>query len=167
MNTIEITFKSFYQSLIRDREAQFRSTEKQLEKLHRVFTVTNYLKLITVEVQDKTDAIQLAGTLGLQSITYSEAGILNEIPIKAPKKSGRLSSVVHVEGVKRGMTINSYRKYTGKELQKTHLTKSQVIKAKLLTKTQLDKNLASGKLKVVTHGNKIFIDREEVFKLMK
>lgn len=166
-NFIKITYTSLRPFFHRDSEVQFRSLEKYLEKLSRDYNVDDDTETITVLVQNKDDAIVLANKLELANVTYSEGGVLSEIKVKAPKKSGRPKNTVRVSGVEKGMTAKQFCAYSIKELQKTHVTKSQIIQAKILTKTQLDKYITDGTLSTVNITDKIFLDREAVFKLMK
>lgn len=99
-------------------------------------------------------------------MTYCSDDVDIELNITTPKKLGRPKNTVYIKSLDKGMTVNQFKKHTLSELKKTHITKSQIIKAKLLTKSALEKNIANGTLKSISHSNKIFIDREEVFKLM-
>jgi len=96
MKIIKITHKSLNSLLYIDTEVQFRSLEKYLEKLHRDYDIDDDTKSITVEVQDKADAIILTNKLELANVTYSEDGVTSEIKVKAPRKAGRPKNVVHV-----------------------------------------------------------------------
>ncbi len=167
MNFIEITLQSLKPKFAKSADTQFRSVEKELEKLKRDYSVNDFSKVITVTVIDKVDAILLSERLGLEDVKYSENGAITTIQIKPVEKLGRPKNIVRVSWFDKDMTLRQVTKFTLKELQKTHLLKSQILKAKILTKTQLEKYIADGTLQVVNHGTKIFIDRESVLKLMK
>lgn len=167
MNFIEITLQSLKPKFTKSVDTQFRSVEKELEKLKRDYSINDFSKVVTVTVIDKVDAILLSERLGLEDVRYSENGVMITIQIKPVKKLGRPKNIVRVSWFDKDMTLRQVTKFTLKELQKTHFLKSQIFKAKLLTKTQLEKYIADGSLQEVNHGNKIFIDRESVLKLMK
>jgi hypothetical protein len=167
MNVIEITFKSLEQRLTIDSESQFRSLEKQLEILNREYNVNDYSKVITVKVVDKADAIILSERLGLIKVHYIENGVAENLQIKVVKKPGRPRNIVRMSGVDKSMSARQLDNYLLEELQKTHLQKSQILKAKLITKAQLERYVADGTLKEVVHGTKIFIERESFIKLLK
>lgn len=167
MNFIEITLQSLKPKFAKSADTQFRSVEKELEKLKRDYSANDFSKVITVTVIDKVDAILLSERLGLEDVKYSEDGTMTTIQIKPIKKAGRPRNIVRVSWFDKDMTLRQVTKFTLKELQKTHFLKSQILKTKLITKTQLEKYIADGSLQEVNHGNKIFIDRESVLKLMK
>ena len=163
---IKVTESSFSLVGFKNLDTKFRSFEKFLERESRSFDVDDVGKTITINVTDEIDARRLSENADLSRVAYfSDAGEV-ELNIAAPKKLGRPKNTVYMKSLDKGMTVNQFKKHTLSELQKTHITKSQIIKAKLLTKTALEKNLTNGVLKAVPHSNKIFIDREEVFKLM-
>lgn len=167
MNFIEITLQSLERKLTQGSDSQFRSIEKQLEILKRNYNVNDFSKVVTVTVPDKVDAILLAERLKLESVIYSENGAKTTIQIKPIKKIGRPKNIVRVSWFDKVMTVSQLSKLSLKELQKTHFLKSQILKARLMTKTQLEIYIADGTLHEVNYGNKIFIERESVLKLIK
>lgn len=167
-NFIEINRESFNPVFYSDEAVQFRSLEKRLESLKRDFGVTDHLKSIRVAVHDKVDAIILGNKLMLVSIVYFEGGLSSEIKLKAPRKSGRPKNIVHVNvtGVDKSMTLNQFKKYSLEELKKTHVTKSQILEKKFISKSKLEKYIADGTLQTVSFSNKIYINRNEILKLL-
>lgn len=163
---IKIDPVSFTKSDFKNTDTNFRSLEKFLERENRSFEVDDFEKVITVQVKDEVDALRLSDNAGLSKVTYCSDKADIELNITTPKKLGRPKNTVYIKSLDKGMTVNQFKKHTLSELQKTHITKSQIIKAKLLTKSTLEKNIANGTLKGISHSNKIFIDREKVFKLM-
>ena len=167
MNFIEITVQSLELKFAKTADVQFRSIEKELEKCKRDYNVNDFSKVITVVVTDKADAILLSERLKLKKVQYTENGVTENLQIKVIKKAGRPKNIIHLSWLDKGMSVRQFDKFTLNELQRTHFLKSEILKAKILTKTQLEKYIADGTLQVVNHGTKIFIDRESVIKLMK
>lgn len=163
---IKVTESSFSLGGFKNFDVKFRSLEKFLERENRAFDVDDVEKVITVQVADDVDARLLSEDAGLSKVSYCSDEADIELNITTPKKLGRPKNTVYIKSLDKGMTVNQFKKHTLSELKKTHITKAQIIKAKLLTKSALEKNIANGTLKGISHSNKIFIDREEVFKLM-
>lgn len=167
MSHIEISSQSFDSKFTKSFDVQFRSLEKGLEKLKRDYCVNDFSKIVIVTVDNKMDAISLAERLCLNTVLYSENGVTENLQIKVIKKVGRPKNIVRVSWVDKSMSAKQVNKFSLEELQRTHILKVQIIKSKLITKTQLEKYIAEGKLEEVSFANKIFIERESFIKLLK
>jgi len=167
MNFVEIALQSLKPKLNKSADAQFRSVEKELEKLIRDYSTNDSSKVITVAVVDKADAILLSKRLSLDYVEYSENGLKESLQIKVIKKAGRPKNIVHISWLNKNMSPRQFKKFSMEEFKKTHVLKSQIIKSKLITNAQLKKYLAEGVLKTVISGNKTYLKRESVFNLLK
>jgi len=165
-NSIIITPESFKESYFRDDTSYFRSLESFLDKHNREFVVDDIEKTVTVEVVDELDAQRLAIMAKLKNVTYLEDGISKELVVAPPKKQGRPKNIIFIDGGSKGFTARQFNKYTSDELKKTHLTKTQVLKLGIVTKTKLDRYIADGTLKPIEQGNKIFISRKDLAELV-
>jgi len=163
---IKINKQSFHSSSFASLDIQYNSFEKFLERYHRKFNLADFDKIFTVSVRDEADALWLAMNAKLKSIKYYEDGVAKDIVVSTPKQRGRPVNTIYSETDDKSFTVNQYKKYAGKELQKTHLTKTKIVEAGFLTKAELKKHIAAGILKVVKHGNKSLISREAIHKLL-
>lgn len=77
-------------------------------------------------------------------------------------KRGRPRNVVFDNVTGKGMTINQFTKRSAKEMRRLCLTRSEIVKRKLLTKSVLDKAIENGDLKEVMYGTKQYIYRTEL-----
>jgi len=145
----------------------FRSLEKLLEKHNRKFNCDDFEKIIEIEVSDKIDALRLSKLIGLSKVNYSVDNVTEELTVSSPKKLGRPKCSVFIETTGEKMTVKQFRKYSLEKLQKTHLTKTQILKRKILTKTQLEKYINDGTLKRLNCHNRSFISMEELFSLLR
>lgn len=152
MNFIEITSQSLEWKIAKRSDSQFRSIEKKLENLNRSFNTNNLSKVIIVTVMDKADAMLLAERLKLESVGYSENGVMTTIQIELIEKSGSPKNIVRILQYDKNMTLRELTRSSLKELQKTHFLKSQILKSKIISKEQLEKYLADGTLQEVNHG---------------
>ena len=75
---------------------------------------------------------------------------------------GRPQNVVFDKVSGKGMTINQFVKQGAKEMRRLCLTRSEVIKRKLLTKNALEMAIKTGDLKEIIHGNKHYVYRAEL-----
>lgn len=163
---IKITKDSFSESYIKTEKVYFRSLEKFLEKINRKFDYDVIKKVITVNVTDEMDARHLAEKAKLNKVEYYADDNIKELIIFAIRKPGKQKNVISLNGGNKYITPNRFQKHLLKELQITHLTKAEIIKKKILTRTQLEKFIANKTLQVVHHGNKILINRKELSELI-
>ena len=77
-------------------------------------------------------------------------------------KRGRPQNVVFDKASGRGMTINQFTKRSAKEMRRLCLTRSEIVKRKLLTKSVLGKAVKDGRLKETIYGKKRYIYRTEL-----
>ncbi|MDO8590472.1 MAG: hypothetical protein Q7R65_00655 [bacterium] len=77
-------------------------------------------------------------------------------------KRGRPRNVVFDKVTGKGMTINQFTKRSAKEMRRLCLTRSEIVKRKLLTKSVLDKAIEDGHLREIIYGKKQYIYRTEL-----
>ena len=158
MNVIKITPKSFRLHPSFDEATKFRSIEKQLENLNKDFEVMNHLKTISVIVSDKGDAILLASKLDLMKVEYCDNEVCIELQTKFLKKIGRPKRTVFISGQSKGMTMSQYNKH----IKLDTLSKTEIIKRGILTKTKLNNAISSGSLNVIKTGVSEHISQKEL-----
>lgn len=163
---IQITTKYFSKPGYENSVTQLRRFEKYLQRTHRTYSCDDFEKVITVKVVDKLEAFKIAGEGKLTSVLYHEDGVNTELDMKPSRMRGRPRATVTInEGAKK-MTLNQYKKFTLSELKKTHISKGQIIKAGLISKTKLQHFIDDGTLTTVSSGRTTFINKNELFKLI-
>ncbi|MDO8594909.1 MAG: hypothetical protein Q7R93_05390, partial [bacterium] len=118
-------------------------------------------------VRDESDALWLLDNARLKSAKYHKDGEVRDLALNFEKQKGSPRNIVQVEGIEKSMSINQFKMRPLRELEKTHLTRSQIVKAKVFTPQQLNKYIGAGILQVVRHGRKIFISRADIVRLIK
>jgi len=103
MNFVEITLQSLKPKFNKSADAQFRSVEKELEKLKREYHTNDTSQVTTVKVFDKDDAILLSKRLSLDYVEYSENGLKENLQIKVIKKAGRPKNIVRISWLNKNM----------------------------------------------------------------
>jgi hypothetical protein len=164
-NSIIITEDDLAKRKVYGVPHNLRSLEKLLEKYNRKFECNDFEKTIEVEVLDKDDAVNFSTQIGLNKARYINNGKSEELIITAPSKRGRPKDSVFIGTAGQNelkMTTNQFKKYSLQEIQLTHLTKTQIIRMKILTKTQLEKYLNSGELKHKKIYNRTYIDQKDL-----
>lgn len=152
MPHIIITPNSIKQHSVRS----LRSVEGYLEQHKHTFEVDDFDKTITVEVNDKFDALRLAGLLSLSTVGYQSGGTREVLETYTPKKYGRPKNSIFTEA--EGMTLNQYKK----KIVENTFSKADIIKCGILTKTGLEKAIASNELETTAKGNSLRINKDSL-----
>lgn len=136
-----------------------RSLERQLEKNHREYDVRG--EFFVVRAHDVSDAMKLGLSLMLAAVEYFDGRSLRTIFLATKKKAGRPKNIVfNAEG--KGMTSNQFKKSLQEDVQSKCLTKSEILKKKILTRKELTDAIRIGRLQEITIDNTSYFRREEL-----
>jgi len=138
----------------------WKSIESYLDKNKHIFEINDFDKIITVKVNDKVEALRLAGILSLSTVQYQSGDIKDDLEVSVPKKYGRPKNSVFTEA--EGMTLNQYKK----KLIENTFSKTDIIKRGILTKSELEKAITSNKLETVPSGRSVRINKDSLRNLL-
>lgn len=150
---------------ILDSPNRQRSVEHFLKKYHRGYNLDG--EVFTVPVQNKVDGMKIGLGLRIECIEYFDRKNIELIEVTHKKRRGRPKNAVFLQLLNKGMTINQFQRYTIKEVRKECVTKSVIIKRRILTETALAKAIKTGQLNEIRMGNRSYINRLELATLLR
>ena len=145
-------------------ENQLRSFEHYLNKNNRENSFDG--KIFIIYVTDKADAIKIGRHLNLSHIKYWNGFVYESLNLKGERCRGRPKNTVTDLVSGKGMTVNQFIKHTREITNEQYLTKSEIVKRKILKRGELEKFIKTGKLREEKIGSKDYINRGELTKVI-
>jgi len=135
-----------------------RRLEKRLEKEHYNFEFDAEKNSLNVYVKDKNEALHLGLSLRVRRIIFFNGGNAEIIPCNQKSEKRQRVFVQNEKGVKL-----SLRQFKKEAVDKNNLIlKSEVVKRGIFTKSELEKILRAGGLKIEEFGGKHYFDRNKI-----
>ena len=145
--------------------SRLRSIEHFLNINYRGYNLDD--EDFTVPVQGKADGMRVGLDLRLERIEYCDGKNTELIELVHKNRRGRPKNTVFLQSLNKGMTVNQFQRHTIKEIRRKCVTKSAVIRRKILTETALAKAIETGQLNEIRMGNRSYIDRVELMTLLR
>ncbi len=139
--------KDLRDTLNTSQDQLWRSLEHFLNSHSRDFVFNDFEKTVEVEVSDKSDAVRLMSKAAVGSYEIIDNGSTAEIQVPTGKP-GRPKNTVFDSAIGKSLSAKQYQKH----LIGISLSKAEVVMRGILTKSQLEKAVASGDLNVIKVG---------------
>lgn len=152
-------------SSFRSKESYFRSLEKYLEKNSQPYESEGQTCIIYVD--DKNDAIRIGLHFGLDKLKYFDGVNLLPLILDAKEKSPSAPKYMIFDNTGKKIGIRKLREQSMQEIKLNCIERSEVIKRKILTRSEVEKAFARGELSPTMFMNKCFIHRKELAKFIK
>lgn len=163
---IRITLTDFSQcSLLQSKETHFRSMEKYLEKNN--YSYESDGKICVIYVDDKNDSMRLGLHFSLDKVEYFDGSDLLPLILNIKEKSRNNPKYVIFDNEGNKIAMRRLREQSIEEIKINCIEKREVIKKKILTKSEIEKAFTKGELSPVNFMNKCFIDRRELAKFVR
>ena len=144
------------------RHITSRSFEHYLERYNYEYFVDELNGSYFVEVNDELEAIKIANYVGLSKVTYSDRTTVKSLVVNVAKKAGRPKNTVIDTLTGQKFTPRQYATFMLKNIKKGCLTKTEIIRRKLLGKNDLEKAIEDGHLPATYFKDKCYINRESL-----
>jgi hypothetical protein len=161
--SVKISASDFPTSYFRKPESHLRSLEHYLKINNREYNIEG--QECTIFVHDKLDAMKIGLDFHLTSVEYFNGLKFERLNLKADQKRGRPRNIVIDNVSGKGMTIGQFKTKARNEVRHSALSKSEIIKRKILSKAKLEKAIAEEKITPIMRGGAIYFDRSELAKL--
>lgn len=161
MSSIKInnTAEFFNERMSQSPEQKWRSLEHFLERHNREFIFDDVNKSVVVAVADESDAQRLMQDIGITSVSFcTDNGDEKQIGDGGIYEPRQIRDSVYVKREDERMSVGQYVKY----LKSDTISKSAIVKHGILTKSELEKAISSGKLLVVKVGNSVRINQKSL-----
>lgn len=163
---IEIILSNFSKHpSYRSKESYFRSMEKYLENNNLPYESDG--QTCTIYVDDKNDAMRIGLHFGLNQMKYFDGLNLLPLTLSIKEKSTRDPRCGIFDNTGKRTSMKKIREQSTEELKLNYIEKREVIKKMILTKNEIEKAFAKGKLSPINFMNKCFINRQELSKFIK
>lgn len=163
MPIIKISTTSLEPSLVSTNESLLRSLEHYLKKHQLAYECADADKEFFVQVTNELDAFRLGKLLKLREVVFiSDLGVSKRLSLTAVKRVGRAKNMVYDQKIGKGLTLNQYTKRARLE----SMSKSEILKRGILTKTQLEAGIVSGKLTAIGTSTSTRITKESLLKFV-